>query len=350
MRVRQFPTIPWSIWLLFYLIFLISIEGCSLNFTRYSDGPLTQYLGEPLPKTTEPIARSFNLERISFQTAANMKGMVISDFISRDFIYLPGNVGVEVKQTLQLDEKYDEKRTLEALNIIAKYRSKGKKSSPTNITMAQSSNTPSTNVDYIRRQESLARDAYKKGDYLKGNIHNSSAANAIAINQSFSQAQAAANLGFAVIGGLAAAGRAMIQTDFENLRNWIEKESGAIGNQAREDRHLSVFLLQFFDAESFQFDSRNRVAVYLVLSDKNGIVSSVLEGSDILICEDKCDLFKPKLSSKKIEDKNQSADVRKVLSDRKHIDYLLGNGFEAVSGLYHYILFRHALQKLAKSK
>jgi hypothetical protein len=144
-------------------------------------------------------------------------------------------------------------------------------------------------------------------------------------------------------------GAAIIKSEFIKLRNWIESSSGAIGAQAPEGSHLSVSFLQFFDAQSFRLDSRNRVAVLMVLTRPKSNSISVLEGSDILTCGRECKLFKPKPTAKFIQDTDYSADVQKQLGTVEGTQYLIDNGFDFVSGLYQYILLQHGLQKLRKA-
>ncbi len=173
--------------------------------------------------------------------------------------------------------------------------------------------------------------------------------NAIMINQSFAQAQASVDLAFGVLGAAAAVGQALIQKDFMKLRSWIETRSGAIGPEAPEGYHLSVFFLQFFDAKAFQLDSRNRVAVYRVLIDKDGNSTSVLEGSDILVCEKECNLFQPKPTARVFDKTTQSEDVQKQLRTCEGVDELLDGGFDPINGFFDYILLQHGLQKLAEA-
>lgn len=93
----------------------------------------------------------------------------------------------------------------------------------------------------------------------------------------------------------------MIKGDFDKLRNWLVTGSGAIGPEAPKDRHLSVFLLQFFDAQRFKLDSRMRVAVMLVSTDEGGIADTVPEGSDLLTCVNECKLFSPKPTAELVD-------------------------------------------------
>ena len=333
------------------LILQFATTGCSINMTRYTDGPLTQYLREPIPSLAKPIARTLSMERVTFQTAGSYKGTMIGDLVAREIYLLPEEVGHEVGGLLKLDDEFNEEATYMALNTISKNRAKargiwGDDSGPTILSTSVTS--PYTQ-QYIRSNEIQAKTAYKKGDYLKGDIHTSAAANAMAIDQSFAGAQAAVDFTFAYFGAMKALGEKFIKDDFINSRNWIEFKSGAIGNKAPEGNHLSVFFLQFFDAEAWQLDSRNRVAVLLVLTEGNGETTSVLEGSDILNCEDECNLFQPKPTAKIYEKITQSADVQKQLWTAEGTQYLLDNGFDALSGFHQYLLLQHGLQKLSRA-
>ena len=325
-------------------------SGCSFNVTRYTDGPLTQYLSEPIPKLDRPIARTLSVEKISYQTAGGMKATMISDVVGREIYILPAEVGVEVKNTLDLDKEYSKKATYTALNVLAKNKSKARhmwNNSNPNVAQPMLTSTSST-PQYIRRQESMAKAAYAKGDYLAGDIHNSAATNAMMIDQSFSQAQASVNLAFSMLNAAGAMGETLIKDEFLKVRNWLEVESGAIGSKAPEGSHLTVFFLQFFDAKAFQLDSRNRVAVYMILLDKNGNASSVLEGSDILNCEDECNLFQPKPTARVFQKETQSPDVQAKFWTPEGNRYLLDNGFDAISGFYQYVLLNHGLEQLSR--
>ena len=92
---------------------------------------------------------------------------------------------------------------------------------------------------------------------------------------------------------------------------------------------------------------RNRVAIFLVLLDKNGKSTSILEGSDILVCEGECNLFQPKPTAKVFEKQAQSADVQQQLGTPEGFQYLTDNGFDGLSGIYQYLLLQHGLQKLS---
>ena len=215
------------------------------------------------------------------------------------------------------------------------------------IPSATASNT--STQQYIQHNESMARAAYDKGDYLSGDIHTSAAANAMMIDQSFAGAQASANFSFAVLGALQAFGVEIIKEEFNDLRNWIEFESGAISNTAPEGNHLSVFLLRFFEGESWEFDGRYRQAVLLALIDGNGKYTSVLEGSNILSCGGECNLFQPKPSAKISSQTDEPVDIQKKLWSVEGQQYLKDNGFDRVGGNFQYLLLQHGLQKLSES-
>lgn len=332
----------------------LATSGCAINFnpTRYSDGPLTQYLGKPIPKLDKPIARTLSVEKVAYTTAVNMKGILIGDLYAGEIFVLPEEVGDEVKELLKLDNEFSDEATYAALNTIAKNRAKAR-GLRNNQTIQMPPTTSASTDAYIQREVEASREAYKRGEYLRGDIHNSAAQNAIGIDAAFGRAQASANLAASIL-NLAQAGEAMMKSDFIKLRKWIESSSGAIGAQAPEGSHLSVFFLQFFDAQKFRMDSRNRVAVLVALTKPKSNSILVLEGSDILTCGRECTLFKPKPTAKPIagtdyHGTDYSADVQKQLKTVEGRQYLIDNGFDAVSGFYQYVLLQHGLQKLRKA-
>lgn len=333
-----------------FLIVLLLNSGCTINMTRYSDGPLTEYLKEPIPRLHKPIAQTLSLEKVTFQTAFGFKATMISDIVAREIYFMPEDVGRQVKEKLNLDKEYSKEATYKALNILARNRTQARhmRSGETMQAVTTTNVSSAWTESYIKRHESMAKLAYKKGDYLGGDIHNSAATNTMRIDQSFGQAQAAVGATFAVLNSMAAVGEELIKTEFIGLRNWIEFESGAIGEQAPKGSHLSLFFLRFFDAESFQLDSRNRVAVFMVLTGSSGKTISVLEGSDILNCEGECNLFKPKPTARVFEQQDHSADVQRQLWSPDGHEYLNGNGFDALGGIYQYLLLQHGLHKLSK--
>jgi len=330
-----------------------AITGCSFNYTYYTDGPLTQYLKEPIPSVDNPIARTLSLERVTYLTSGGYKGTMIGDLIAREIYVLPEEVGREVDELLNLDDQYSEEATYMALNTIAKNRAKargiwGKDDGPT-FSSTSVSGTSAYTQQSIRNHEIVAKEAYKKGDYLKGDIHTSAAANAMMIDQSFAAAQASVDFAFASLGALKALGENFIKKDFINMRNWIEFKSGAISNMAQEGNHLSVFLLRYVDGKAWQLDGRNRLAVLLVLVDGNGESTSVLEGSDILGCEGVCDLFQPKPTARISLETDQPTDVQQQLWSAQGQQYFLDNGFDQPGGNFQFLLLQHGLQKLSKS-
>jgi hypothetical protein len=290
-----------------------------------------------------------SLEKVMYLTASSMKARMLSDMTGREIIFIPADVGGKVKDQLKLDDAFSPDATRAGSNTIAEFRLKARAAESPGAPPAGSSNAVmnASTERYVQRQEIMAKEAYKNGEYLTGNIHTPAASNAIAINQSFARPQVTADLAFSVIGGMAAAGEALIKADFINLRNWIETQSGAIGPNAPEGSHLTFFFFQFFDAESFQFDSRGRLAVYLVLMDKQGRMTSVLEGSDILNCEGECNLFQPKPTAKVVDMTTESEDVRKHLWTPEDQKYLTEKWFDLVSGIYQYVLLHHGLQDLS---
>ncbi len=327
------------------LLILSIINGWSVKISRFSDGNLTEYFHQPIPKLHQPIATSLSLEVISYQTASNMKGMMVSDLGAREIYFLPKDVGKEVEELLQLDEEFSDEATINALNVIAIGRSKaralhGGKGLP-EISAASSGSD-----QYVELQSQLAKEAYAKGDYLGGDIYNAAAANRLAINAAFGRTTASVNLAFGVLGAMAAAGEAMIKAKFNNLHNWLEFSSGAIGPGASENRNLSIFFFQFFDAERFKLDSRMRIAVLLVLTDEAGTTTSILEGSDLLTCGGKCKLFTPKPTAQLIDHTKWSDDVKKQLATKEGLKYMTTNGFDTLSGIYQYLLLQQGLLKL----
>ncbi len=327
------------------LLILSIINGWSVKISRFSDGNLTEYFHQPIPKLHQPIATSLSLEVISYQTASNMKGMMVSDLGAREIYFLPKDVGKEVEELLQLDEEFSDEATINALNVIAIGRSKaralhGLKSTPEIATSSVNSN------HYIEVQSQMAKEAYAKGDYLSGDIHNAAAASSMIIAAAFGRTTASVNLTFSVLGAMAAVGEALIKASFNNIHNWLEFSSGAIGEKVDKERHLSVFLFQFFDAEKFKLDGRMRIAVMLVLTDEDGNVYTVLEGSDLLTCGGKCKLFTPKPTAKLIDITTWSEDVKEQLGTKEGLKYLNKNGFDNLSGIYQYLLLQQGLLKL----
>ncbi|UCG78506.1 MAG: hypothetical protein JSV21_01330 [Nitrospirota bacterium] len=351
MKVLNYSKLSRFSFLFILVLICFAISGC-FAVTRYTDGPVTQYLTEPIPKLKKPIARTVSLEKVKYNTAANMKAIMISDLVAREIYVLPEDVGNEVKELLELDKKFSKKATYKALNIIARNRDKARSLSGKKIEMNRPSTGPAdaSSARYIEREERRANEARRKGDYVQANIHSSAAMNNMMISQSFQRAQATVDVAFATLGAVQAAGQGIIKGEFIKLRNWIEFESGAIGDKAPAGTHLSVFVLQFFDAKSFQLDSRNRVAVLLVLIDKNGKPTSVLEGSDILVCEGECNLFQPKPTAKVVDKTTQSEDVREQLGTPDGSKYMMKSGFDPVNQFYDYIMLQHGLKKLSRKR
>ena len=210
----------------------VFISSCAFNITRYTDGPLTQYLSEPIPKLKQPIAKTLSLEKVMFQTAASFKATMISDMVAREIYFMPADVGHEVKSILNMDKEYSENATYQALNLIAKNRAQARHmwSGDTGQLVTTTNSAGQSTQAYIQRQDSMAKAAYKKGDYLGGNIHTSASMNAMKIQQSYERAQATVGFTFAVFNAFSAFGEALIKSDFIELRNWIEFESGAISD------------------------------------------------------------------------------------------------------------------------
>lgn len=325
----------------------VLLSACVINITRYTDGPVTEYLQQPLPELDEPIARTLSVEQVSYNTASSQKGTMIGDLVAREIFILPASVGNEVGALLEMDKEFSKAATRAALNRIAEGRSEARQAGTSNkLGKPLTGNTSGRTQTYIQQHEERAREAYAQGDYLTGDINSSAASNAMRIDQAFSGAQATSDVMFSTLGAVSAAGQGMIKSEFNTLRNWIEKSSGAIGASAPEGTHLSVFLLSYFDAKSFQLDSRMRAAVYLVLTDKNGN-TSVLEGSDILNCEGECNLFQPKPTAKVFDQLAPSNEVQRLLSTPDGLRSLEARGFEGPVGPYQFVLLKHGLAKLA---
>ena len=320
-------------------------SSCVLNMTRYTDGPITEYLDQPLPELAAPIARTFSVEKVFYNTAANQKGTMIGDLVAREIYILPAKVGLEVGALLQMDQEFSEEATLAALNVIAQRRSEARKAGSMSRAPAASGSSGSTSAT-IARHEQNASEAYAKGDYLGGDIHSTAAQTSIQIQASGQQTMAVANTIFSVLGAAAAAGEAMIKSEFNACRNWFQTESGAIGSAAPEGSHLSVFFLSYFDAKSFQFDSRMRAAVYLVLTEQNGNSTAILEGSDILNCESDCDLFQPKPTAKVFNQLALANEAQRILATTEGLASARAKGFDTPVGPYQYVLLKHGLAKL----
>ena len=328
------------------LLIQLSISACSFNYTRYTDGPLTQYVEEPLPELDRPLARSLNVEKVQYNTAGNMKGIMIGDLVAREIYILPKEVGHEVDALLRMENEYSGEATLAALNTLAKRRTEARHMWSGNTAQTPSRDgLSSTTEGYIEDMEDRAREAYDKGDYLRGDIYTGAAMNAITIDSGFAGAQATADFGFSVINAGQKAGEAFIKNDFNKLRDWIEKDSGVISPAAAEGTNLSVFVLRYLDAKSFQFDGRVRLAVYLVLTDEFGVSTSVLEGSDILFCKDECNLFKPKPTAKIFEKATQSGDIQNLFWTPEGTKDANAKGFDHID-IYQYVLILHGLKKL----
>ena len=191
-----------------FLILLLLSSGCTISVTRYSDGPLTEYLKEPIPRLHKPIAQTLSLEKVTFQTASGFKAIMISDMVAQEIYIMPEDVGRQVKAKLNLDKEYSNEATYQALNILARNRTEARHmhSGETSQAVTTTNISSAWTESYVKRHESMANQAYKKGDYLGGDIHNSAATNTMRIDQSFGQAQAAVGATFAVLNSLAAVG------------------------------------------------------------------------------------------------------------------------------------------------
>ena len=239
------------------ILIQLSVSACSLNYSRYSDGPLTQYLEQPLPQLDRPLARTLSVEWVQYNTAGGSKGIMIGDMVGREVYILPKEVGREVDALLRMDDEFSSEATLAALNTLAKRRTEARHMwSGDTAQMPSTDSLSSATAIYVEQMEDRAKDYYDDGNYLMGDIYTGGAMNAITIDGAFGRAQATADLGFAVLNAGRKAGEAFIKNDFNKLRDWIEKDSGVISSNAAEGTHLSVFLLRYLDAKSFKFDGR----------------------------------------------------------------------------------------------
>ena len=91
------------------------------------------------------------------------------------------------------------------------------------------------------------------------------------------------------------------------------------------------------------------MTAYLVLTDENGATTSVLEGSDLISCADKCSVFHPKPGAVLFDRTTQSADVQQKFYTGAGNQTIIKNGFDGYGGFYQYILMRQGLGKLSNA-
>ncbi|MEM7365425.1 MAG: hypothetical protein AAF525_15495 [Pseudomonadota bacterium] len=327
---------------------MLALTGCGISITRYSEGPLTEYLSSPLPVIEHPIAQSVSLETIDYNTAAGLKGMMISDLVAAETYVLPKSTGRESREALALDEPISEESILKALNIIARDRAKARSAMGLgklgDVTTVQNDNSVN---QYVEQQQQAAEEAWEKGDYLQGNIHSSAASNSLLIQQSAARTQAAAGLMFATLDAMAAAGEVLRTTEYLNLRNWLITQSGAISPDADDGNHLSVFLLRFFDAQKFKLDSRSRIVVYAVLTDAQGVQYPVLEASDFMVCQNECDQYGLRSTTTPMAFDGHHPDIQDRFFTPEGGKALDRSGFAFHIGYFDSLLLLHALEKLS---
>jgi len=321
----------------------------------YSEGPTTEYLSQPLPKLTKPIAQSLSLTTINVYNGIDNRCNYISDKTGGKLVILPG-LEKELKATLHLERQYSDKTVMAAINVVSKKIYELSASGTTKDSVAPAAlNTQgkiASNENYIKGQEDMAKRAASKGDYLSANIHQGAAMNSIAINQSFERAQAGANLGASITNLLFSFDANDAKKSNENVYQgkyiWIEKQSGAIGAQASADYHLDVYLFKFvgWDGDINEYRARN--AVYLALSNKSGIVKTVMEGADMLICKNNCSGQKLRSNSVLVDNKMLSNDVRNYYFPAPGWETLQNTGFLAFPGFSQFVLLHHALEKLSR--
>lgn len=329
-----------------YVVLLSFLSsGCSINAVRYSDGSLTDYFQQPIPKLQQPLASTVGLKSAIYYTPAGMKGSFHTDLSPNNNFTLPDEVGTQVKALLQLERGYSKETTIAALNAIAKaWANSRTENTPQSLTNISSGDAGSSR--FIDRQSQMASEAYRNGDYLTANTHVSAMEGSIAFQRGVATGTAVMNATISGLTAMSIAGAEMQTNDFNRLHSWLLTGSGAIGPAAPKNQHLDVFFFRFLDGEMFSTDSRMRVAVMLVLLDENGIVDSVVEGSDVLNCNNKCSRLMPGPTARVMNKSTDSTEVQKELWSQEGWEYLTGNGFDRVGGLYQYLLLQQGLRKL----
>jgi hypothetical protein len=152
-------------------------------------------------------------------------------------------------------------------------------------------------------------------------------------------------------GALVAAGQAgvaLVSAQYGQLRGWIETRSGAIGPEAPRGSRLKVVMLRFFDSKPFRADSRVRVATLMILEDARGGSSFILEGSDVQVCFNSCDLFPRKPSAKPLDHSRASPEVLDEVLGSGGLEARKADGFDNIGGIYQYVLLHHGLTRLAR--
>jgi len=320
----------------FTVISLIVSSGCSINPVWYSDGQLTNYFQQPIPKLTKPVAATLSFKSVTYNSAASLKGSYQTHLNPNNLFTLPAKVGTQVQTLLQLDQKYSEHSTVAALNAIAKAQAEARMQNNSSASLSIPVANSGSN-QFIQRQSQLASDAYSKGDYLVGNTHTSAMETGIAM-QRVEAGIGVMNATVGLINAMASAGMTLKIDDFNRLHNWLLTSSGAIGPQAPKNRHLDVFF-RFLDGQMFSTESNMRLAVMLVLLDENGIVARIVEGSDVLSCNNKCSRLSPKPTAQLINQSTHLPQVQKQLWTPEGWGYLSGSVVDwQLAGKLHSIM------------
>lgn len=337
------------------MILAFTFYGCCglVNLTTYCNGELADYLYQPIPKIGQPLASTLSLEIYSYNTASSMGGNAQNEYSGGAVYWLPELVGENVEEVLRLDEQYSEGSTIAALNVIAKTRVD--LLDEIDIPYVDTPNRVSQKyTEGIKVQLRLADEASRKGEYSKAEIHRTAATTRMSFqltqmesDQAFARTEALRNFLFATMSAVQAIALESAKKDYERLNDWLIDSSGVIGPGISEDRHLRVIMFYFFDSSKSSLDSRERVAVMLSLIDMDGKVSTVLEGSDMINCVNKCNLFKPKPASTEVNYDLWNIEVKNLNGSYEGTNILKERGFNFVTGgLYQYILLHHALQRL----
>jgi hypothetical protein len=320
--------------------------GCS--FTRYADGPINDQLQQPLPELRQPLARTFGTEVVSYNTAGGLKAIDIGDLTGREMYVLPADLGRKVDDALSLDDGFDEASTAKALNLIFAQKVAARRDAGIELAPPPTDRLNPTSAQYVERHHARAKEYYAHRDYLRGNVHMGAAMNVASIDASFAAAQSTAQTSFAIFGAAAALGEAIVESEFEQLRAWISEESGAVGPAAPAGTHLSVFVLEFFDAKWGGVESRQRVAAHVMLTRADGSSVESLQGSDLMLCSNECDVFPLNPRAKPFDLSTSPPDVRKLYGSPEGLEYMNERGFDNATGIYAYLLLKHGLKVLAE--
>lgn len=276
---------------LVWVAVLAALGGCSFTFSRYVDGPLAGYIEQPLPKLRGPIARELSFEWVRFNTAGGYSGLVVNDRAIPKVRTLSDKVGYRIAQLLEMNREYSDRATAEALALFNEHGGRLGAAAPP--------------------------------EHLRGG---------------------------GALQTLQVAGLALISADYDSLRRWIETRSGAIGRGAPPGSRLRIVMLQFMDGQPFRLDSRTRVASLMILERDGERSIAVLEGSDVQICINSCDLFPRKPTSSLLDARRASPEVREKVLFPDGLKARNAEGFDNVAGVYQYILLHHGLSRLARQR